>query len=430
MARTILALLLLSRIASGDDFHPALDARGFLTQNASETLGHEELSFGLGSLDWGRNIDPSVHDMVTATLIGAMGLHLGVPLEVGVTMPLGVVSGDRSTQGVGDLGAHVKAQLAHAGPLGVGAIASVYLPTANTPALGGDGVTPQLTMVADAKLGSFRFAINGGVRRHSMMAMTDYPVGAGAAWAIVPEKVEIIGEVFGTLGPERHAEALGGVKVYLAKNSYMSLGAGRGLDDAHARALISIVFEPKPAARSSTHIPDEVVVAEVAPPPPADADRDNDGILDKDDACPDDPENYNGVQDDDGCPDDEPRNLVVDTGSVLVTLEGIEFEFDKAIIRPTSFHVLDAVAKALVDNPDIELVEVQGHTDEQGSDDYNLDLSQRRADAVVAYLVDKGIAAARLSSHGYGETDPIDPAHTQAAYRKNRRVVFQIKQRR
>jgi outer membrane protein OmpA-like peptidoglycan-associated protein len=261
------------------------------------------------------------------------------------------------------------------------------------------------------------------------MQMTEFPVGAGAAWAVVPEKVEVIGEVFGALGPDRHAEALAGVKVYLARNSYLSLGAGRGLDDSHARALISIVFEPKPAARAATHIPDEIVVAEVAPPPP-DADRDNDGIHDRDDACPDDPESYNGYQDEDGCPDDEPRELVVDAGSTLVTLEGIEFELDKAEIRPSSLHVLDAVAQALADNPDIELVEVQGHTDEQGGDAYNLDLSQRRADAVVAYLVGQGIAASRLASHGYGETEPIDPAHTQAAYRKNRRVVFQIKQRR
>jgi hypothetical protein len=209
MRRLALAApLLISRIAAAqavDDFHPALDARGFLTQNSSETLGHEEVSFGLGSLDWGRHVDPSVHDMVTATLVGAVGLHLGVPLEIGATLPLGVVSGDQSTQGVGDLGLHVKARIAHVGPLGLGAVASLYVPTANTSMLGGDGVTPQLVLVGDAKAGPFRFAINGGVRRHSMMEMTDAPVGGGAAWAVVPEKVEVIGEVFGTLGPERHA---------------------------------------------------------------------------------------------------------------------------------------------------------------------------------------------------------------------------------
>ena len=440
MARTIglFAALLVSRAASAqvavDDFHPALDARGYLTQNGSETLGHEELSFGLGSLEWGRHIDPSVHDMVTATLVTALGLNVGgVPLEVGASLPLGVMSGETSKQYVGDAGLHLKARIFH----GLGAMASVDLPTGST----------QFLAIADAKLGRLRVAVNGGVRVRSTTLMdmgvtqgTELPVGVAAAWALAPEKVELIGEVFGAIGSAQQRgyqplEALGGLKVYLARNSYMSLGAGRGLlpdrsGNPDFRAVISIVFEPRPAQRVSAHVEE---VAELAPPPPKPADdwsdRDNDGIPDKDDRCPDDPESYNGYQDDDGCPDDEPKNLVIDTGSVLVTLEGIEFELDKATIRPGSFKVLDAVVKALNDNPGIQLVEVQGHTDEQGADDYNMELSQRRAAAVVEYLVAKGIAPSRVTPHGYGESQPIDPAHTQAAYRKNRRVVFQIKDR-
>jgi outer membrane protein OmpA-like peptidoglycan-associated protein len=422
--RLVLALLLVPALASAqvaDDFHPALDARGYLTQNASATLDDKELSFGLGSLDWGRHPDASVRDMVTATLVGAAGLRIGaLPLEFGASLPLGIVSGEQSSQQVGNLGLHLKARLAHAGAFGLGAIGSVYVPN-------GDW---QATGVIDATAGRFRIALNGGVRRQSSMEMssTELTAGVGTAWALAPEKFELVGEVFGT---RSHSEALGGVKLYLAKNSYLSLGAGHALDAGEFRAVIAIVFEPKPAQRISTHIDDEVV-AEVTPPKqPADAwsDPDNDGIPDKDDKCPDDPENYNGYEDDDGCPDDEPKNLVIDTGSTLVTLEGIEFEFDKAIISPVSYKVLDAVAKAMADNPDIKLVEVQGHTDEQGSFDYNQDLSQRRAAAVVAYLVDQGVAAPRLTAHGYGESQPLDASHTQAAYRKNRRVVFQIKDR-
>jgi len=437
MARTILVLLLVSRAASAqvavDDFHPALDARGYLTQNGSETLGHEELSFGLGSLEWGRHLDASVHDMVTATLVSALGLNVaGVPLELGATLPLGVMSGETSRQYVGDAGLHLKARIVRH----FGAMASVELPTGSTQFLG----------IADAAVGPVRFAVNGGVRVRSTTLMdmgvtqsTEFPLGVAAAWALSPEKVELVGEVFGAIGSSEQRgyqplEALGGLKVYLAKNSYLSLGAGRGLlpdrsGNPDLRAVISIVFEPKPAQVVSAHVEEVAELTPVAKPADDFADRDNDGIADKDDKCPDDPENYNGYQDDDGCPDDEPRNLVVDVGSQLVPLEGIEFEFDKAIIRPQSFEVLDAVAKALVDNPGIHLVEVQGHTDEQGADDYNLDLSQRRAAAVVDYLVSKGIEPARLTSHGYGESQPIDPAHTQAAYRKNRRVVFQIEDR-
>lgn len=419
--RLVLALLLVPSLAAADDFEPALDARGYLTQNASATLDHGELSFGLGSLDWGRHPEAGIDDMVTATLVGAGGFHLGIPFELGATLPLGLESGATDKQQVGNLGLHLKARLAHVGPLGVGAIASVYAPTGDL-----DG-----TGVVDASAGRFRIALNAGVRRRTLMEMTTTEAvgGVAAAYALVPEKIEAIAEVYGT---RDRNEALGGVKVYLAKNSYLSLAAGHGIDQGGLRAMIAIVFEPKPAARVSARV-DDSVVAELRPPaPPADgwSDRDNDGIPDKDDKCPDDPENYNGYEDDDGCPDDEPKNLVVDTGSTLVTLEGIEFEFDRAEIKPLSFKVLDAVAKALADNPDIERVEVQGHTDEQGDDAYNLDLSNRRAAAVVAYLVGKGVAPARLESRGYGETQPIDPSHTQAAYRKNRRVVFQIKDRR
>ena len=416
--RLVLALMLVPAVAAADDFQPALDARGYLTQNASATLGHGELSFGLGSLDWGRHPEAGVNDMVTATLVGAAGFQLGIPFELGATLPLGIESGATDKQQVGNLGLHLKARLLHAGPLGLGAIGSIFVPTGDVEGTG----------VIDASAGRFRIALDAGVRRRTLMemTMTEATGGVAAAYALVPEKIEAVGEVYGT---RDHSEALGGVKVYLAKNSYLSLAAGHGIDQGGMRAMIAIVFEPKSAARASSHI-DDTVVAEIKPPP-ADtwSDRDNDGIPDKDDKCPDDPENYNGYEDDDGCPDDEPKDLVIDTGSTLVTLEGIEFEFDRADIKPISFKVLDAVAKAMADNPDIQRVEVQGHTDEQGDDAYNLDLSNRRAAAVVAYLVGKGVAAQRLESRGYGETQPIDPAHTQAAYRKNRRVVFQIKDR-
>ncbi|HSN27561.1 MAG TPA: hypothetical protein VLT45_14810, partial [Kofleriaceae bacterium] len=113
--RLVLALLVLPAVAAADDFEPALDARGYFTQNASETLGRGELSFGLGSLDWGRHPEAGVNDLVTATLVGAAGFHLGIPFEVGATLPLGVESGLTDKQQVGNLGMHLKARLLHAG---------------------------------------------------------------------------------------------------------------------------------------------------------------------------------------------------------------------------------------------------------------------------------------------------------------------------
>lgn len=459
LAIVIPALLALASPAAAqsialDEFRPALDARGYMTVNASQTLGHGEMSFGMGSLGWGHGLLANANDnLVSATLVGALGLDLGIPLQLGVALPFTIVDGAQQNdgQGVGDLGLHVKARLARVGRFGFGAIASVYVPTGSTrdPFLGEAATTPQLMGVADATFGRVRLAINGGVRirrETTFMDMTmgsSVPLGVGAAYALAPEKFEIVAEVFGSipLGASsgyQSLEALGGIKVYLARNSYMTIGAGRGLMTERAgnpdfRGMIGIVFEPKPAQRVAGHVADERV-AYVPPAVPTDdglGDRDNDGIFDKDDKCPDVMEDYDGVEDDDGCPEDEdtPRDLVIDKGGELVTLQPIEFEFDKAVLRRSAFPILDAVVKALNDNPDIALVEVQGHTDEQGPAAYNLDLSNRRAATVRTYLVDHGIADTRLTSQGYGETAPVDPSHTQAAYALNRRVAFLIKRR-
>jgi outer membrane protein OmpA-like peptidoglycan-associated protein len=157
-----------------------------------------------------------------------------------------------------------------------------------------------------------------------------------------------------------------------------------------------------------------------------DLDNDKDRIPDKDDRCPDKKEVYNNVDDEDGCPD---QGVVIDKDIVFEILKPINFEYDRDVIKADSFHILDAVAAAIRGNPDVQLVEVAGHTDEQGDDDYNLDLSIRRAAAVKRYLVQKGIDPKRLDSQGYGETQPIDKRHNQAAYAVNRRVEFVILKR-
>src|SRR5262249_45756459 len=110
-------------------------------------------------------------------------------------------------------------------------------------------------------------------------------------------------------------------------------------------------------------------------------------------------------------------------------LDKVYFEYNKAVIKSESFPILDAVAATLQGNPDIKLIEVQGHTDERGNDAYNLKLSDARAKAVVKYLDDKGTDAKRLQGQGYGETQPIDPSHTEQAWAKNRRVEFLILKR-
>jgi OmpA-OmpF porin, OOP family len=154
-----------------------------------------------------------------------------------------------------------------------------------------------------------------------------------------------------------------------------------------------------------------------------DPDNDKDRILDRDDACPNDPETYNGFQDEDGCPD---KGSVIIEENEIIILEKIYFATDSAEILPKSFPIVDAVAATMVGNPQITLVEIQGHADERGADDYNIRLTSDRAASVRQAMIQRGVDANRLRSAGYGERCPVDPAHNATAWEKNRRVEFKI----
>jgi len=586
-------------------FRPAMDSRGYLTINASQVLGDKELSFGLGSLDWGYHLlkldangnTYSIDNIISATLIGAYGIHAGpAELEFGVSVPFLIMSGDRGPdrgdnefkldgQGIGNIGLHFKTRFLKTsrGPhIGLGVIASLYLPSlsqtdrflgeakGSTTGTATGKFVPQIMGILDkefGRTGALRVAINAGIRirstetftnndmgdnmapvtNRSITAGTEIPYGLGIAYAIAKQRFDLVGEVFGAMPIGDHEnyqplEALGGVKLYLARNSFLSLGAGRGLlPDKGAnpdfRALIGIVFEPNIGDRDGDGIKDDVDkcpdepedfdgfededgcpdpdndrdgipdvddkcpdipedkdgiededgcpegekndrdgdgipddvdkcpdepedkdgfqdedgcpdpdndgdgikdVDDLCPNDPEDKDgfededgcpdpdNDKDRIPDKDDKCPNEPETYNGFEDEDGCPD---RGRVVVTDTSIEILDVIYFEYNKDIIKPASYPILDAVAATLKGNPSISQIEIQGHTDERGDDAYNLDLSDRRAKSVLKYLVDKGVEASRLTSTGYGETQPLDRRHNEAAWAKNRRVAFLILKR-
>ncbi|KAB2325505.1 OmpA family protein [Betaproteobacteria bacterium SCN1] len=143
-------------------------------------------------------------------------------------------------------------------------------------------------------------------------------------------------------------------------------------------------------------------------------DRDGDGIVDANDACPDVPAPGTA----DGCPPKAAEPVVVDR---KLTLEGVNFDNDSSNLRPESLTILDKAVETLKAWGDVK-VEVAGHTDSVSSDAYNLDLSQRRAETVRAYLIDKGVAADRLSAKGYGESQPVADNKTEEGRFKNRRV--------
>src|SRR5690606_22502747 len=99
-------------------------------------------------------------------------------------------------------------------------------------------------------------------------------------------------------------------------------------------------------------------------------DNDLDRIPDKQDQCPHDPEVYNGFEDGDGCPD---KGKVIIDGSNIVILEKINFATGSAEILPQSLPIVEAVASTLKGHPEFTVIEVAGHADERGDDNYNLD---------------------------------------------------------
>ncbi len=155
-----------------------------------------------------------------------------------------------------------------------------------------------------------------------------------------------------------------------------------------------------------------------------DPDNDGDGIPDAQDKCPDLPEDRDGCQDEDGCP--EEGRVCVSKEKISIT-EKIFFKTGKADILPKSYGLLEELAKVINDNPQIELIEIQGHTDDQGPDEFNRRLSDDRANAVMLHLVSIGkVDASRLRAKGYGEDVPIGNNRTAQGRELNRRVEFMI----
>ena len=286
-------------------------------------------------------------------------------------------------------------------------------------------------------------------------------------------------------------EALGGLRLRLG-DVELTWAAGKGLDQGYgapnARVVAGIGLVPRPAAPA----PPPMVVAEApkpvppAPPPPPvdsdgdgltddvdkcphepgpkenqgcpdkdtdgdgivdrldkcpetpgipeldgcpDKDTDGDGIPDRKDKCPNEPETFNGFEDEDGCPDKGPE-LARITETKIEIKQPIYFKTGKATIEKKSFPVLAVVATLLKLHPEVKKVRVEGHTDSRGKHDYNMKLSQERAQAVVGHLVlISGIDPARLEAQGFGPDKPVAPNMTKSGRTLNRRVEFLISER-
>jgi outer membrane protein OmpA-like peptidoglycan-associated protein len=153
------------------------------------------------------------------------------------------------------------------------------------------------------------------------------------------------------------------------------------------------------------------------------ADNDKDRVLDADDKCPTEPESWNGHEDTDGCPDETLAKI--EQGRIVIT-QKIFFDNGKATIKPESTPVLEAVKGVLATNPQVKRLSIDGHTDDVGNDAKNKTLSDERAKAVMAWLVEHGIEPLRLTAVGYGEEKPAVDGKTPEAREANRRVEFLI----
>ncbi len=171
-------------------------------------------------------------------------------------------------------------------------------------------------------------------------------------------------------------------------------------------------------------------------------DSDGDGVVDSKDRCPNTPAgakvNADGCElDSDGdgvvdsldrCPDTKAGVKVDDKGCeipAVIVLKGVNFATSSAKLIPESLAILDEAAATLAKSSDIK-AEVAGHTDNRGAPAKNKKLSQQRAEAVMNYLVSKGVDASRLTAKGYGQENPIADNGTEDGRAQNRRVELRI----
>jgi outer membrane protein OmpA-like peptidoglycan-associated protein len=572
-------------------FRPAMDSKGLFTVNGSDILGANEVSFGL-VIDYGHTLlrtafkDPLIEHSFQGTLQFNYGLFNQV--VVGLDLPIDLSSGVQQLdangnpqpafnglwgpdklafQGIGFVAAHAKwriTRVEHGIGLALGIQAGGGLSSAASNAAADDGFWYWPSAIVEKRFGSrgqFRIALNAGYRGHTPTSTTTLPAsgmangkvvdgdlftyGGGLSWRVV-EPVDLVAETYGTYLLASGAdsaqvmsnEAVGGVKVFVERNSYLMLGAGAryttGFEAADQRAFLGFIFEPSIGDRDGDGLKDDVDKCPDDPedfdgfndedgcpdpdndndgipdvddrcinvpedrdgvqdqdgcPDTDDGDRDGDGIPDKKDKCPDDPEDRDGFEDTDGCPDpdndkdgipdkmdrcpndpedkdgfedqdgcpdpdndhdgipdvrdkcpNEPETFngfededgCPDKGSVIIQdntiiiLDKIQFAYNSAEILPASNKILDAVATTLAHHPEFTLLEVAGHADERGNDQYNLRLTQDRVNSVMRALIARNIEKSRLRSKGYGEFCPLDPGHNEQAWEQNRRVEFKI----
>ncbi len=448
----------------------------------------------------GKEVDTLVKHQLF--LHAGASLVLADRLRLSVNLPFApLVKGNNGLAGVqqysvnqgaaiGDvrLSADVRLFGEYRGPI-TGAIgASVWAPTGGRSAFTGDGkvrVAPHFALAGE--LARFNYAARVGFNYRAQDGSfagsdigSELAFGAAIGIRAANDKLLIGPEVYGStvvkggLFRERGTPLEGVFGLHYLIANLIRIGAGvgagftQGFGTPEVRALASLEWAPgmppKPSDRDGDGIldgddacPDEPGVR--SPDPRKNGcpirDRDGDSILDDVDACPDEPgvasddpkkhgcplrdRDGDGIFDEhDACPDapgppnEDPKKngcppARIEAGQIKI-IEQIKFRFNSAEILPESDGIMQAVLTILKEHPEITKVSVEGHTDHIGGPAYNKGLSERRVMSVLSWLTSHGIEPIRLTSYGWGLERPIASNDTEEGRAQNRRVEFHIKE--
>lgn len=401
-------------------FNPATDGGRYITMHQSWTM--PQWSFNAGAyfnyayepLEYanlaGTRIRGIVDDLMVADVQGAiawtdwwtMGVNVPVVVWESYRNPNLVTATKQNFYGkLGDTRLELKFRLLDIERyhVGLAIVPYMYFPTGKSTTFLGNGMwSPGGTLVFDADIKNRVFlTLNAGYRNYSntrfdinnQNAVIDDTINLGGginvrindSWAVIGEVYsESVMKSFFKNQLQNPAEFLVAGRFTpqsMAKGLTVTLGGGRGITTG--------VGAPEFRALAGIHYRR---IHEPPPPPPV-----------------------------------EVEAIVEEK---IVITQKIHFEFDKAVIRPISYPIVDDVAYLLKRNPQIQRIRVEGHTDWIGSEAYNQQLSERRANAVRDYLIRKGIEPDRLVAVGFGESRPVADNNTVQGRARNRRTEFTV----
>jgi|GEM_PF-2532259 len=350
------------------------------------------------------------------------------PSDIGLTPPP-----QPATLGQEDLRLRLKALIWHNQHVGVGVGGDLALPTGNANSyLGSRLPTFDLQVLAHVVYGRFKAALNLGWLLASQERLLTTQTGMGLTFGLGAEvqvaniknqlPLSVLAELYGVAHQrfksikESPIEASLAVKaMYHAWAFYLgsAFGVTSGYGEPQYRLFAGFSYSFLPAPKPVEETPKKAPAsAPASMPASVPATRSICQGVD----CPTSPQQ-------------KPIVKVTQKSNKIDLSERVFFDFDKDTIKSVSFDLLDEVANVILLHEELGIIRVEGHTDALGTDQYNQDLSARRAASVVRYLVEKGVPRSRLNAKGFGELCPLVDNDTEDNRAQNRRVDFIIESR-